>query len=162
MDKMNRYMITIIGNSKGIEKDLNNIADRDHGIDFVDSKVIFLGTFFSPYSTTEIHEKLAHRPAFLLFDISDNDNYAVNLPTKYYTGLFPEAKEIMDGLFEGDIPQQSSRGNGMSKAKSKAGSKTKKVEEYTKLNDILDKLSRNNYDTKCLTENEKEILESQK
>jgi hypothetical protein len=54
------------------------------------------------------------------------------------------------------------RRKGASNAKSKAGTKKKKVEEYTNLNDILDKLSKNDYDTKCLTENEKEILESQK
>ncbi len=161
MDEMNRYMIIIIGNYKGIEKDLNNIADREHGIDFVDSKVLFLGTFFSPYSTGDIHEKLVHRPAFLLFDISDNENYGVNLPSKYYTGLFPEAREIMDGMYESES-KPSTRGNGMSKAKSKAGIKTKKVEEYTTLNDILDKLSRNDYNKECLTENEIKILDSQK
>jgi|TARA_R110002126_G_scaffold33639_1_gene105248 hypothetical protein len=159
-EQINRYMIIIIGNSKGIEKDLNNIADRDHGIDFVDSKVIFLGTFFSPYTTTEIHEKLVHRPAFLLFDISDNEDYAVNLPAKYYTGLFPEAKKIMDELYEEENKPSTKRG--MSNAKSKVGTKSKKVEEYTSINDILDKLSRNDYDTKCLTEKEKEILDSQK
>jgi hypothetical protein len=153
-------MIIIIGNSKGIEKDLNNIADRYHGIDFVDSKVIFLGTFFSPYTTTEIHEKLAHRPAFLLFDISDNENYGVNLPSKYYTGLFPEAREIMDGLYEEENKPSAKRGR--SNVKSKAATNSKKVEEYTSINDILDKLSRNDYDTKCLTEKEKEILDSQK
>jgi hypothetical protein len=163
MDGMNRYMIVIIGNSKGIEKDLNNIADREHGIDFVDSKIMFLGTFFSEYSTSEIHEKLVHRPAFLLFDISDSENYGVNLPTKYYTGLFPEVRDMMEGLYEDTEEEpKPSRGSGMSKAKSKVGTKTKKVEEYTKLNDILDKLSRNDYDTKCLTDGEKEILESQK
>ena len=159
-EQMNRYMIIIIGNSKGIEKDLNNIADRDHGIDFVDSKVIFLGTFFSPYTTTEIHEKLAHRPAFLLFDISDNENYGVNLPSKYYTGLFPEAREIMDGLYEEENKPSAKRGR--SNVKSKVATNSKKVEEYTSINDILDKLSRNDYDTKCLTEKEKEILDSQK
>ena len=159
-EQMNRYMIIIIGKSNGIEKDLNNIADREHGIDFVDSKVIFLGTFFSPYNTTEIHEKLAHRPAFLLFDISDNENYAVSLPTKYYTGLFPEAKEIMDGLYEEENKPSAKRGR--SNVKSKAGTNSKKIEEYSNLNDILDKLSRNDYDTKCLTEKEKEILDSQK
>ena len=157
-EQMNRYMIIIIGNSKGIEKDLNNIADKDHGIDFVDSKVIFLGTFFSPYSTLEIHEKLTHRPAFLLFDISDNENYGINLPSKYYTGLFPETKKMMDGLYE-DKPSVN---RGMSNAKSKAVNNSKKIEEYTSINDILDKLSRNDYDTKCLTEKEKEILDSQK
>lgn len=155
---MNRYMIVIIGNSKGIDKDLNNIADREHGISFVDSKVLFLGTFYSPYSTSDIHEKLAHRPAFLLFDITDNDNFGVNLPAKYYTGIFPEVKDMIEGTFDETL----SKSNGMSKAKSKVGSKSKKVEEYTTLNDILDKLSRNNYDRKCLTENEIKILDSQK
>jgi len=159
MNDLNRYMIVIIGNSKGIEKDLNNIADRDHGVDFVDSKVIFLGTFYSPYSTTDIHEKLAHRPAFLLFDISNNENYGVNLPSKYYTGLFPEARDIIEGMYN---EEKLSKSSGMSKAKSKAGVKSKKVEEYTTVNDILDKLSRNDYDRKCLTENEIKILDSQK
>ena len=161
MDEMNRYMIVIIGNSKGIDKDLNNIADREHGISFVDSKVLFLGTFYSPYSTTDIHEKLAHRPAFLLFDISDNENYGVNLPSKYYTGIFPEAKEFIDGIFD-ETDKPNTKSNGMSKAKSKAINNTKKVEEYTTVNDILDKLSRNNYDRECLTENEIKILDSQK
>lgn len=159
-EQMNRYMIIIIGNSKGIEKDLNNIADKDHGIDFVDSKVIFLGTFFSPYSTTVIHEKLANRPAFLLFDISDSENYGINLPSKYYTGLFPEVKQMIDGLTEDENKPTAKRG--MSNAKSKAVINSKNVEEYTSLNDILDKLSRHNYDTKCLTDKEKEILDSQK
>jgi len=151
-------MIIIIGNSKGIKRDLNNIADREHGVDFVDSKIIFLGTFFSEYSTSEIHEKLAHRPAFLLFNISDNENYGVNLPSKYYLGIFPEANGILEGTHSIDIGMNK----GMSKVKSNVTSKNKKVEEYTKLNDILDKLSRNNYNTKCLTENEKNILDSQK
>jgi hypothetical protein len=158
MDEMSRYMIVIIGNSKGIDKDLNNIADRNHGVDFVDSKVLFLGTFFSEFSTTEIHEKLAHRPAFLLFDISNNENYGVSLPAKYYTGLFPEARDIVDKI----STESKVVSNGMSKAKSNVTSKKKKVQEYTSLNDILDKLSRHNYDTKCLTEKEKLILESQK
>jgi len=88
MDDLNRYMLIIIGSSNGIDKDLNFIADSDRGVDFVESKLLFLGTFYSPYSTFEIHDKLAHRPAMLLFDITDDDSYGVNLPTKYYTGLF--------------------------------------------------------------------------
>jgi hypothetical protein len=104
---------------------------------------------------------LVHRPAFLLFDISDSDDYAVNLPAKYYTGLFPETKEIMDGLYETEVDTPS-KGSGVSKAKSNVGNKSKKVEEYTKLNDILDKLSRNEYDRNCLTENEIKVLDSQK
>ena len=127
MDEMNRYMIVIIGNSKGIKKDLNNIADREHGIDFVDSKIMFLGTFFSEYNTTEIHEKLIHRPAFLLFDISDNENYGVNLPAKYYTGLFPEARDIMDGLYEGGEDEVKPSRNGMSTPNLKLDLKSKRL-----------------------------------
>jgi hypothetical protein len=149
-------MITIIGNSKGIEKDLNHIADAEHGIDFVESKVLFLGTFYSPLSTMMIHEKLAHRPAFLLFDISDSESYGVNLPAKYYTGLFPESVDMIN-----DIMDKPKTTNSASKAKSKAVSKEKKIEEYTNVNDILDKLSKNGYDRKCLTENEIKILENQ-
>jgi hypothetical protein len=151
-------MLIIIGNSTGIDSDLNYIADSETGVDFVDSKVLFLGTFYSPYSTTEIHEKLAHRPAFLLFDITNNESYGVNLPAKYYTGLFPEARDIMESLSE-EPKKTTSRGR--SKAKSKAAKKTKKIEEYTTIDEILDKLSRNDYDRSCLTENELEILNSQ-
>lgn len=158
MDGLKRYMIVIIGKSKGIDKDLNNIADKEYGISFVDSKVLFLGTFYSPFDTTYIHEKLAHRPAMMLFDISNNEDYGINLPSKYYTGLFPEAKEFIDGLYEDSEPTP----RGVSKAKSKAVSKGKKVEEYTTVNDILDKLSRNDYNRECLTENEIKILDSQK
>lgn len=158
MDEMNRYMIIIIGTSKGIEKDLNDIADSEHGIDFVDSKVLFLGTFYSPYSTVEIHEKLVHRPAFLLFDITNVDNYGVNLPTKYYTGLFPEAQNLIDKTLS-EKPKRT-RG-GVSNGKSKAGSNQKSIEEYTTVNEILDKLSRNGYDRSCLTKKELEILDSQ-
>jgi hypothetical protein len=159
MDEMNRYMITIIGSSKGIEKDLDEIADSEHGIDFVDSKVLFLGTFYSPYSTIEIHEKLVHRPAFLLFNITNVDNYGVNLPTKYYTGLFPEAQNLINNTLS-EKPKRT-RG-GFSNGKSKAGSNQKSVEEYSTVNEILEKLSRNGYDRSCLTKNELEILDSQK
>jgi hypothetical protein len=93
-----------------------------------------------------------------LFEITSVENYGVNLPAKYYTGLFPEAKT----LFEEPTNVDAGMGKGVSNAKSNAVPKTKKVEEYSSLNDILDKLSRNDYDTKCLTEKEKEILESQK
>jgi len=50
---------------------------------------------------------------------------------------------------------------GRSKAKSRATTKTKKIEEYDTIDDILDKLSRNGYDRTCLTENELSILNSQ-
>ena len=159
MDEMNRYMIMIIGTSKGIEKDLNDIADNEHGIDFVDSKVLFLGTFYSPYSTVKKKKKLVHRPAFLLFNITNVDNYGVNLPTKYYTGLFPEAQNLINNTLS-EKPKRT-RG-GVSNGKSKAGSNQKSVEEYSTVNEILEKLSRNGYDRSCLTKNELEILDSQK
>lgn len=157
MDESRRYMIIIIGSSKGIDKDLQHIADKEHGVDFVDSKVLFIGTFYSPYTTTEIHEKLIHRPAFMLFDITDIDTYSVNLPTKYYTGIFTEARNLMDELSEKQLPKINAAPKGVSKA----APKSKKIEEYTEVNDILDKLSRNDYDRKCLTENELKILDSQ-
>jgi len=158
MNDLNRYMLIIIGNASGIDNDLNYIADSEHGVDFVESKILFLGTFYSPYSTTEIHEKLAHRPALMLFDITDNDSYGVNLPSKYYTGIFPETRDILENLQE---ETRKTTNKGRSKAKSKAVNKTKKIEEYDTLDDILDKLSRNDYERSCLTENELQILNSQ-
>jgi hypothetical protein len=150
-------MLIIIGSSSGIEKDLNYIADSENGVDFIDTKVLFIATFYSPYNTTYIHEKLAHRPAIMLFDITNPDDYGVNLPAKYYTGIFPEARDLLDDMYE-----EKSKLKGRSKAKSKAGYKSKKIEEYTTLDDILDKLSRHDYDRSCLTENELKILDSQK
>lgn len=158
MEELRRYMIIIIGNSTGIEKDLNEIADSDNGVDFVDSKVLFLGTFYSPFSTTDIHEKLSNRPAMLLFDITEPTTYGVNLPSKYYNGLFPESREISDMINEvtnKEVEEKPKR------RKRKDGVKPQPVvEEYTNMNDILDKLSRNNYDRGCLTKNELKILDS--
>jgi hypothetical protein len=158
MNDLNRYMLIIIGASNGIDKDLNFIADSERGIDFVESKLLFLGTFYSPYTTHEIHEKLAHRPAMLLFDITDETSYGVNLPTKYYTGLFPEVGDIIKNVYG---EETKAKRKGRSKAKSRATTKTKKIEEYDTIDDILDKLSRNQYDRSCLTENELSILNSQ-
>jgi hypothetical protein len=145
---MKRYLIVLIGTSKGIGEDLNHIAD-DRGIHFVDGKGLFLGTFYSELETGEIHELLAHRPAFLLFDISSPETNGINLPAKYYTGLFPETKDMTDIL-----------GSVMVEEDTEISTKTKKdgVEEYDSVNDILDKLSRNNYDRTCLTEKEVKIL----
>ena len=81
MDELKRYMIIIIGSSKGIDNDLFYVADKEFGVNFVDSKVLFIGTFYSILTTTEIHEKLIHRPAFMLFDITDQKDYGVNLPS---------------------------------------------------------------------------------
>jgi hypothetical protein len=140
-------MIIVIGSSVGIGDDLNFIADSDTGVDFVDGKLMFMGTFYSPYTTVEIHEKLNHRPSFLLFDITNQDDYGVNLPSKYYEGLFKEGP---------NLPKVSQ--NKSNNSKPAGFKKFTSTEEYTSVNDILDKLSRNDYNRKCLTDNELNIL----
>lgn len=137
-----RFMIIILGSSRGIDSDLNEIADGEYGVNYVDGNGIFIGTFYSHYSTLEIHELLSDRPAFLLFDIS-KDAHAVNLPTKYYKGLFPEIDEILPKIKTETV-------------------EVKKKEENNLLNidQILDKLRENNFDTSCLTEKENEILKN--
>lgn len=149
-----RFLLTIIGGSENIEKDLNFIANGDTGVNFVDGRGMFICTFYSPYTTSEIHEKLSHRPAIMLFDITDTETYGINLPTKYYLGIFPETQKILD----------NSQNNFKTKVKKETTKNTKKVEpqtvveEFETVNEILDKLSRNNYDRSCLTEKEIEIL----
>jgi len=127
-----RCLLTIIGGSENIEKDLNFIANGDTGVNFVDGKGMFICTFYSPYTTSEIHERLSHRSAMMLFDITDVETYGINLPTKYYLGIFPENTKKVE-------PQTI-------------------TEEFETVNEILDKISRNNYDRSCLTEKELEIL----
>lgn len=143
-----RYLIIVLGDTNSIESDLNHIADSETGVHYVDGNGIFLGTFYSPYTTNEIHDLITHIPAFLIFDITDKSTNAVSLPSKYFKGLFPEYEETLDILQETlDVEY-------------KQKNKTKKVmEEYDNLDDILDKLSRNKYDRSCLTEKEIEILE---
>jgi hypothetical protein len=149
-----RFLLTIIGGSENIEKDLNFIANGDTGVNFVDGRGMFICTFYSPYTTSEIHEKLSHRPAIMLFDITDTETYGINLPTKYYLGIFPETQKILD----------NSQNNFKTKVKKETTKNTKKVEpqtvveEFETVNEILDKLSRNSYDRSCLTEKEIEIL----
>lgn len=146
-----RFLLTIIGGSEGIDKDLNFIANGDTGVNFVDGKGLFICTFYSPYTAVEIQEKLLHRPAIMLFDITNTDSYAINLPSKYYLGIFPENEKIME------ITQERFNENSKKEVKN-SRKKTKSVEEYETLNEILDKLSRNNYDRSCLTEKEISIL----
>lgn len=137
-----RFMIIILGSAKGIDSDLNEIADGEYGVNYVDGNGIFIGTFYSHYTTFEIYELLSDRPAFLLFDIS-NDTHAINLPSKYYKGLFPEIDEILP----------------------KINSETVKVNPESEIDNlnidqILDKLRKNNFDTSCLTKKENEILKN--
>ena len=87
-------------------------------------------------------------PAFLLFDITDKSTNAVNLPSKYFKGLFPEYDETLSVL-QNDLEVKLRK-----KTKNKA-----EIEEYDNIDDILDKLSRNKYDRNCLTKKEINILE---
>lgn len=144
-----RYLIIVLGSSKNIQEALNHIADSEYGIHYVDGNGIFLGTFYSPYTTKQIEETiLADITAFLLFDISDKETNAVNLPSKYFKGLFPEYDETLEMLQEN-----------LEVKLRKPKNKKQVVEEYDNIDDILDKLSRNEYDRSCLTEKEIEILE---
>ena len=143
-----RYMIIILGTYGSIEEDLNHIANSETGVHYVNGNGIFMGTFYSPYSTIEIYELLAHIPALLLFDITDPTTNAINLPSKYFKGLFPEVEETLNNI-------QSQLNITINKKKSK---KTE-TEEYYTVDEILDKLSRNNYDRGCLTDGEIQILE---
>ena len=138
-----RFMIINLGSSKGIDVDLNDIADGEYGVNYVDGNGIFIGTFYSHYNTFEIYELLLDRPGFLLFDITNDDNYIVNLPTKYFKGLFPEIDEIVPKV----EPVKTNN----------SGPKQKSL---TNVNQILDKLRDHNYDTSCLTEEENEILKN--
>lgn len=155
-----RFLLIILGTAVGIDKDLNFIADGEQGVNYVDGKGMFLCTFYSPYSVAEIHEKLAHRPAMLIFDITNSDNYGVNLPSKYYTGIFPEVKDTLD-LLSSKLVSVNDSNKVVDETDGSVSVKVKKeveVEEYDSVNDILDKLGRNNYDRTCLTENEIIIL----
>lgn len=141
-----RYLIIILGSYNKIEQDLDNITNPDYGVHYVDGNGIFMGTFYSPYTSDDLHNLLLHIPAFLLFDITDTKTSAINLPSKYFKGLFPEYEETLEGL------QKDLEPNLRQKEKTK-------LEEYDNIDDILDKLSRNEYDRSCLTQKELGILE---
>jgi len=147
----------ILGTATGIEKDLNFIADGETGVNFVDGKGMFICTFYSPYTVAEIHERMASRPAMMVFDITSSENYGINLPSKYYLGIFPEVQETLDGMKQEWSPI-AGKSKGTMTEKIKEAVVTEVKEEYNSVNDILDKLSRNNYDRTCLTENELSIL----
>lgn len=148
-----RFLLIILGTTNGIDKDLNFIADGENGVNYVDGKGMFICTFYSPYTSTEILLRMAHRPAMMVFDITDNETYGVNLPPKYYMGIFPEIQKTVDSVQEkwGHVKTSV-------KPKVKEEEITPKVEEFSSIDEILDKLSRNNYDRTCLTEKELEIL----
>lgn len=155
-----RFLIVILGTASEIDKDLNFIADGETGVNFVDGKGIFICTFYSPYTAVEIHEKLAHRPAIMIFDITDSENYGVNLPSKYYMGIFPEVSQTMESINEELKPMNSLETfkNDVKKVSQTKKKQVETIEEYDSVDDILDKLSRNNYDRGCLTEKELNIL----
>lgn len=148
-----RFLLIILGTTNGIDKDLNFIADGENGVNYVDGKGMFICTFYSPYTSTEILLRMAHRPAMMVFDITDNETYGVNLPSKYHMGIFPEIQKTVDSIQEkwGHVKTSV-------KPKVKEEEITPKVEEFSSIDEILDKLSRNNYDRTCLTEKELEIL----
>jgi len=139
----NRYFLVVIGPSKDIDEDLNHIA-TPKGVHYVDGNGIFMATFYSTYKTDEVYNMLAHRNAYLLFDINDFTRYGVNLPSKFYKGLFPEIEAIMPKI-EKHIEIEEYE---------------EEDEDLTDIDEILDKLSKNNYNTDCLTEKEFRILRS--
>jgi hypothetical protein len=144
MDKR-RYLLIVVGNSNGIAEDIKNFADQT-GAYFVDGKGMFLSTFYSDFMINDIIQFLADRPACMVFDITEEEFYHVNLPKKYYLALFPEDNDLLEKLGRQVTP------------KSNKVEDVPKMEEYDNVDDILDKLSRNNYDRKCLTKKELEIL----
>lgn len=143
-----KFLIVVLGSSKGVEDYLNNIASENSSVNYVDGNGIFIATFFSPFTTIEMKSFLVDLPAFLLFDITDGTTNAINLPSKYYRGLFPEVSEVLDVL--------NTEVNSPNKRKTDQGF----IEEYDNVDDILDKLSRNNYNRDCLTKKEIKILEN--
>jgi hypothetical protein len=145
-----RYLLIVVGSAIGIQDDITNFAD-ENGAYYVDGKGMFLSTFYSDFSTEDIFEFLMDRPACMVFDITEDKSYAVNLPKKYYLALFPEVTDILEKLDEEVISQKPKQ-----KTKTKS---TPKVEEYDSVDLILDKLSRNKYDRSCLTKRELNILE---
>ena len=57
----NRYFLMIIGSSKNIDEDLNNVADSELGVNFVDGSGLYMATFYSNYDLEEIYNFLSSR-----------------------------------------------------------------------------------------------------
>lgn len=144
--EIKRFLLVVIGQSNGIKEDLDELTD-ERGVHFIDGPKLFLCTFYSPYTTTQLHEKLINRPAFMIFDITDSESNGINLPEKYFKGLFPETEEFEEYL--NSIQNMDEEVEEVVKEK-----------EHTNVNQILDKLSKNNYDRSCLTKNELDILKN--
>ena len=106
-----------------------------------------MATFYSDYDTDEIYNLLSHRGAYLIFSIDDITKYGVNLPKKFYKGLFPEIEKIIPDI-NLEVPNLDGKED------------IKKVNSLTNVNEILDKLENNNYDASCLTKKEQNILDS--
>ena len=150
-----RYFIIVLGQYKNIEDDLTYVANSDYGVHYVNGTGIFMGTFYSPYTIDELHDVLSHISALLLFDITDDKTHLVNLPSHYFKGLFPEYNELL-----GSITNGFSEVNTNVNEETEGDIENSDVEEYEKIDDILDKLIRNEYDRNCLTDRELKILEN--
>lgn len=153
-----RFLLIVLGDAIGIDNDLNFIADGESGVNYVDGTGMFICTFYSPFSTEEIHQALTHRTAMMLFEITDTNKFAINLPTKYFLGLFPEVEKTLNNIQGSLITPPKKKVT--RKRKVKEPEVKAVIEEYYSVDEILDKLSRNNYDRSCLTKKELEILKT--
>jgi hypothetical protein len=139
-----RYMLIIIGNSEGVSEDLNYIADK-RGVNFIGGTGLFIGTFYTPLTITDVHKELSKkRPTFLLTDITNRDDYAANLPEKYLSGLFPETVDF-SSVVENKVKPKSDKTN-------------LEEESPLSLDDILDKINQSGMES--LTMREKKYLDS--
>lgn len=144
--KTRRFLLSVIGTpDDNLNDDLQEISD-EHGVYYVEGKGMFICTFYSEYSVDELYEILSYLEAMMIFDITEQENFAVQLPKKYHLALFPEIKQLYDGLKSHNVESNKDE--------------VKQSEEFITIDDILDKLSKNNYDRKCLTKNELNILKN--
>ena len=142
----NKYLIIILGSAKGIDDTLNNIADSEYGVNYVDGNGIFIATFFTHFNIRELTDLLMEIPAIFVFDITINTHSYINLPTKYYKGLFPEITDSIIPFVKNEPSEENT--------------KPKNKKDLTNVDDILDKLQANKYNTDCLTDKEKNILDN--
>lgn len=148
-----RYMVISIGGGTNIKKILEGYSD-EKGVNYVEGETIFLGTFHLKGNYNNMVFELSSLVGTLVFDITDSTNFWTNLPTNYEVGLFPELAKFSDLLNDSNLeiikpPTYSSFETNQNNE-----------EEYYEVDDILDKLSRNDYDRSKLTDNELDILDS--